>query len=145
MTIRELDDTYIEDLNRLGDWFLQYEYLLELAADIPGIPEGERRDEDKVNGCQSNVWLKTVYTDGHVRVLLDSDALIVRGMIAIIAGLFDDRTPEEIIAYHPRFIEETNIKNQISTDRFHGMESVIAGVQEFAGQCMDAAGAKASR
>ena len=69
----------------------------------------------------------------HVRA--DSEALIVRGIVSIAVSLLDGRTPEEIAAYRPRFVEETNIKRQISTDRFRGIHSVIETIQRFAAQC----------
>ncbi|MBE6009183.1 MAG: SufE family protein [Lachnospiraceae bacterium] len=132
MTIAELEDTFIDDLNMLGDWFLQYEYLLEISTELPKIPETERTDENKVPGCQSGVWLDIRYENGKVLVTADSDALIIRGILSVIVSLLSGRTPEEIVAYVPRFIEETNIKQQISTDRFNGIHSVIKSIQNIA-------------
>ena len=65
-------------------------------------------------------------------MLADSDALIIRGMLAVIVSLLDQRTPQEIISYKPRFLEETNLKQQISTDRFQGINSVITTIQQYA-------------
>lgn len=132
MTIRQLEDTFIEDLNMLGDWFMQYEYLLEISAELTHIPEELRSDDNKVSGCQSGVWLLLSYENGKVKVQADSDALIIRGILAVIVSLLNDRTPDEITAYQPRFIEETNVKNQISTDRFNGINSVIRSIQHYA-------------
>lgn len=132
MTIAELEDTFIEDLNMLGDWFLQYEYLLEISTDLPRIPEEKRSAENKVPGCQSGVWLLMSCEEGRVRVTADSDALIIRGILSVIVSLFDERTPEEIVAYVPRFIEETNIRQQITTDRFDGINSIINSIRNFA-------------
>lgn len=132
MTIAELEQTFIDDLNMLGDWFLQYEYLLEISTELPKIPEEKRTAENKVPGCQSGVWLDICQKDGKVFVTADSDALIIRGILSVIVSLLNDRTPEEIVAYVPRFIEETNIKQQISTDRFNGIHSVIQSIQNVA-------------
>ena len=132
LTIQQLEDTYIEDLNLLGDWFMQYEYLLEISAELPKIPEENRSEENKVHGCQSGVWLNLSREKEKVHVLADSDALIIRGMLAVIVSLLDQRTPEEIISYKPRFLEETNLKQQISTDRFQGINSVITTIQQYA-------------
>lgn len=132
MTIAELEQTFIDDLNMLGDWFLQYEYLLEISTELPKIPEEKRTAENKVPGCQSSVWLDICQKDGKVFVTADSDALIIRGILSVIVSLLNDRTPEEIVAYVPRFIEETNIKQQISTDRFNGIHSVIQSIQKVA-------------
>lgn len=132
LTIQQLEDTYIEDLNMLGDWFMQYEYLLEISAELPKIPEENRSEENKVHGCQSGVWLNLSMEKEKVHVLADSDALIIRGMLAVIVSLLDQRTPQEIISYKPRFLEETNLKQQISTDRFQGINSVITTIQQYA-------------
>lgn len=132
MTIAELEDTFIEDLNMLGDWFLQYEYLLEISTELPKIPEEKRSADNKVPGCQSGVWLLMSCEDGMVRVTADSDALIIRGILSVIVSLFNRRMPEEIVSYVPRFIEETNIKQQISTDRFDGIHSIIKSIQNYA-------------
>lgn len=132
MTIAELEQTFIDDLNMLGDWFLQYEYLLEISTELPKIPEEKRTAENKVPGCQSGVWLDICQKGGKVFVTADSDALIIRGILSVIVSLLNDRTPEEIVAYVPRFIEETNIKQQISTDRFNGIHSVIQSIQKVA-------------
>jgi len=137
MTISQLEDTFIEDINTLGDWFLQYQYLLELSVEMPKIPEDARSEENKVKGCQSGVWLLLSCKDGVVSVKADSDALIIRGILAIIVSLLDGRRAEEITAYEPRFISETNIKNQISTDRFAGIHSVIKTVQDYADRVGD--------
>lgn len=132
MTIAELEDTFIEDLNMLGDWFLQYEYLLEISTELPKIPEEKRSADNKVPGCQSGVWLLMSCEDGMVRVTADSDALIIRGILSVIVSLFNRRMPVEIVSYVPRFIEETNIKQQISTDRFDGIHSIIKSIQNYA-------------
>ncbi|MCC8079477.1 MAG: SufE family protein [Oscillospiraceae bacterium] len=137
LTIAEAENTYIDDLNTLGDWFLEYEYLLAISADLPHIPKQERTAERRVKGCQTGVWLLLRYEDGRVRIAADSDALIIRGIISIAVFLLDGRTPQEICAYTPRYVEQTDIKAQISTDRFHGIQSVIEEIKRFAAQQLE--------
>ena len=132
--IREIEDTYIEDLNLLEDWFLQYEYLLELSRELPRIPAEERTDDLRVKGCQSAMWIKLSYEKGRVYITGDSEALIIRGILAVIISLLNGRTPEEILSYEPRFIKETNIAKEISTDRFDGLHSVVRDIQLYAGR-----------
>lgn len=134
MSISELEDTFIEDLNQLDDWILQYDYLIEISADMPHVSAEERTDERRVHGCQSGVWVVTSFSGGRVRIRADSDALIIRGIISIIVTLLNGRTPGEIVAYRPRFISSTNIMKQISTDRFNGINSVLSLIQHFASQ-----------
>ena len=132
LTIQELENTYIEDLNLLEDWILQYEYLLRISSDLPRLSSEKRTEENKVHGCQSGVWLDLSWKNGRIKVAADSDAMIIRGIISIIVNLFQDRSPEEIVHYQPRFISETNIGRQISTDRFRGIHSVIRTIQDYA-------------
>lgn len=132
MTIQELENTYIEDLNMLGDWILQYEYLLRLSSGLTRMEESKKTEENKVKGCQSGVWLELSCADGKVRVQADSDAMIIRGIVSIIVSLLDSRTPAEVAEYRPEFIGKTNIGRQISTDRFRGIHSIICAIQEFA-------------
>ncbi|MCU6761462.1 Uncharacterized sufE-like protein ygdK [uncultured Roseburia sp.] len=134
LTITRLEETYMDDLNLLDDWFLQYEYLLEISSDLPHIPKELRTEENKVHGCQSGVWLLLSEDNGRIYVQADSEALIIRGMLAVIVSLLNGRKADEIVCYTPRFIEETNLKTQISTDRFHGIHEVIKNIQNFAGK-----------
>ena len=132
MTISEVEQTYIDDLNMLDDWFLQYEYLLEISSDMQTIPKNEKTDENKVKGCQSGVWLVLKCVGDKLHVEADSYALIIRGILAIIVGIFDGRSKDEIASFTPSFIEKTNIKKQISTDRFNGINSVMDTIINFA-------------
>ena len=135
MTIYQLEDTYIQDLNDLDDWFLQYEYLLAISADMPRIADNERTPERKVPGCQSGVWLILNYQDGCVHIQADSEALIIRGIVSIYVQLLNGRTPKEILGYTPRFIERTNIRKQVSTDRFRGLNYIFSEIRNFAATC----------
>jgi len=142
MTIIQLEDTFIEDINSLEDWFLQYEYLLEISADMPRVKEEERTEENRIPGCQSGVWVLFGFSDGRIRLRADSEALIVRGLVSIYVQLLNGRTPKEVLEFRPRFIEETNIKKQISTDRFHGLHAILERIQGFAAECNDAENTK---
>ncbi len=132
LSIEEAEQSYIDDLNTLEDWFLQYEYLLRISADLPRIPPERRTEDKRVRGCQSGVWLELEYDGGCVRVRADSEALIIRGILSIAVYLLNGRSPGEIAAWDPRYIRETNIRKQISTDRFNGLSSVIDTVKAFA-------------
>lgn len=132
LSIEEAEQSYIDDLNTLEDWFLQYEYLLRISADLPRIPPERRTEDKRVRGCQSGVWLELEYAGGCVTVRADSEALIIRGILSIAVYLLTGRSPGEIAAWEPRYIRETNIRKQISTDRFKGLSSVIDTVKTFA-------------
>ncbi|MGN1001144.1 MAG: SufE family protein [Oscillospiraceae bacterium] len=132
LTLLEMEDSFIRDLNELGDWFLQYEYLLAISGELPHIPAEERTEDRRVQGCQSGVWLKLSCREGRIRVLADSDPLIIRGLLAIIVFTLDGRAPEEVASYEPRFLTATGLQKQISVDRFNGINSVISTIKDFA-------------
>lgn len=137
LTLREMEDSFIRDLNELGDWFLQYEYLLAISGELAHIPAEERTEERRVQGCQSGVWLKLSCREGRIRVLADSDPLIIRGLLAIIVFTLDGRTPEEVASYEPRFLTQTELHRQISTDRFRGLNAVVGAIRDFAAACVE--------
>jgi len=134
-TIEEMQQAFIGDFNELGDWFLQYEYLLRLTASMESVSESERREENRIKGCQAKVWVVAACDGPRLRIRGDSDALIVKGMLAVVIQLLNNRTPDEIMKADIRFLEETDLRSQISTDRFHGMQTVVAGIKEYARDC----------
>lgn len=133
-TIQNLQDEFVRDFNEIGDWMFQYSSLLELIPDMkPVLPE-EKNDNTLIHGCQAKLWIVTEYdrvTD-MVSVRADSDALIVKGIVAVIVALFDERHPDEICEANIDFLERTPLREQISTDRFNGMQMVIGRIREFA-------------
>ncbi len=133
-SIQELQDEFVRDFNEIGDWMFQYSSLLELIPDMkPVLPE-EKNDEAMIHGCQAKLWVVTEYDSKEDLVLVraDSDALIVKGIVAVIVALFDERHPEEICESEINFLERTPLQEQISTDRFKGMQMVIGRIREFA-------------
>lgn len=130
-TIEEEQEEFIHDFNELGDWMTQYSCLLELSADLPALSEEQKTPEHLIPGCQATLWLVLSCQDGLVSVQADSESLIVKGIVAVIAALFDRRTPEEILHAKIDFLERTSLQQQISADRFHGMKSVIQAIQDY--------------
>lgn len=124
----------IDTLNELEDWFLQYEYLVEMTAFMAKLSENEKTESNHVSGCQSNVWLIAEYTDGQVWVRAFSDSLLIRGILAVILSLINGRTPPEIVAWKMRLIETTALKEQLASDRFKGMQTIVAQIKKFATQ-----------
>lgn len=123
---------FISDFNELDDWLLQYEYLLELTALMEPVTAEEKNSANKVAGCQSNVWLVLNYDGGVVKIRAHSDALIIRGILAVLVDLLNGCTCAEILDYEMRFIERTALKSQLSTDRFKGMALVLQRLKAFA-------------
>lgn len=124
------EQKFIEEFNELEDWMFQYEYLLELAGGLEKLPGEFRSEAYRVKDCQSGVWLKTeISEDGIANILADSEALIIKGLVAIPVSLLNGRSAEEISDYVPRFLDETQLHRQISTDRFKGILSVIDAIR----------------
>ena len=135
-SIKEEQEEFIRDFNELEDWMFQYECLLGLTAEMePLLPE-EKNKDTLIEGCQAKLWVVTTWDSGKVRVRADSEALIVKGIVAVIVALLDDRTPEEICEAELDFLDRTPIRSQISADRFHGMQKVIRKICRFARQQM---------
>ena len=133
MTIREQEDLLIAEFRDLGDWFSQYEYLLELTAQLPHMDSDMRTDSHRIPGCQSGVWLWLHRTPQNlIQVQIDSDSLILKGILCLFVILFDNRPAAEIVQHHSTLIEQTALKEQLSTDRFHGIQSVIQIIQAYA-------------
>ena len=132
MTIQEHEQCVIHDLNELDDWFLQYQYLLELGGTLEALVPEERTDNNRVRGCQSALWLVMNQQNGRIFVRGDSDALIMKGILAVIISLLNGRSCQEILDYSMCFVEQTTLRAQLSTDRFRGIGSVIGRIQEFA-------------
>lgn len=133
MTIQEQETSLIEEFNVLGDWFSQYEYLLSFAAELPVVEVSRRTDQHRIPGCQSGVWLWLQQReDGTICVEVESDSLILKGILSLYVLLYDKRTPDEIVDFQPNLLQKTALKEQLSTDRFRGIQSVVDIIRNFA-------------
>jgi len=121
----------VEEFELLGDWEERYRYVIELGRELAPLTDAERSDANKVRGCASQVWLVTEpQADGTVRFRGDSDAHIVRGLIAILLRLFSDRPPGEILAFDPHAaFERLGLTGALSTQRSNGLASMVARIR----------------
>lgn len=126
-----------ESIQFLSDWEDKYSYILELGDSLPGIPESERRPEYLVEGCQSSVWLLTEY-DSREDILslqMDSDAHIVRGLIAILLTVYSDRSPQDILSFGiTDFFDELDLLKHLSPIRGNGLRALIQKIRSVASQ-----------
>jgi cysteine desulfuration protein SufE len=115
----------------LGDWEERYRYVIDLGRDLAPLTDAERSDANKVRGCASQVWLVTEpQADGTVKFRGDSDAHIVRGLIAILLRLFSGRRPTEIVAFDaPAAFEALGLKGALSQQRSNGLASMLARIR----------------
>lgn len=115
-----------EDFAFLDDWEDKYRYVIELGKKLPDLPEDKRTEENKVRGCVSQVWLDTKTDAGRLHFEGDSDAMIVRGLVAILLAIYQDRTPEEILATDAREIfTELGLKDHLTPQRSNGFVSMV--------------------
>ncbi len=126
MNIAEIRD----DFAFLDDWEDKYRYVIELGKSLPEMPETAKTDANKVRGCVSQVWLETSYTDGLLHFTGDSDAMIVRGLVAILLAIYQDRTPQQVLATDAREVfEELGLKDHLTPQRSNGFASMVERIQ----------------
>ena len=128
----EVLDEIVEEFELFDDWTERYKYIIDLGRKLPGIPEEYRTEEYKVRGCQSQVWLHADLTGGVVRYQAESDAAIVRGLIALTLRLYSGRTPDEILATAPEFIDRIGMNEHLSMTRSNGLQAVVKRIKMYA-------------
>jgi cysteine desulfuration protein SufE len=137
-------DQIIQDFSYLGEWEDRYRYLIELGRKLEPLPEAQRTAENKVSGCASQVWLWTRDADDgqpRLRFVGDSDAHIVRGLMAILIALFDNKTPAEIVATDPEALfSKLDLRAHLSSQRSNGLRSMVARIKADAREALASAG-----
>ena len=131
MTIEQAEQEFIQAFNSLEDWLMQYEYLLELAGAAPAPAEEEKNEDTRLKGCQSNAWVVLGDDGARLHIAVDSDALIIRGILGVFSLLLQDRTLEEGAAARLTFLEATALHEQLSTDRFSAMTGVAGQIRSY--------------
>jgi len=132
MDIAEIQQEIIEEFAGLGEWMERYNYLIELGKNLPMIDQACRNDEYLIRGCQSRVWLNAELQDGRIHYTADSDAIITKGIAALMVRVFTGHTPDEILAADLRFIEEIGLKEHLSPTRSNGMVAMINQIRYYA-------------
>ena len=132
MTINERQDEVIEDFSGLDDWMDRYQLLIDLGNDQEPLDPKYKTDQNLIDGCQSRVWLQADY-DGHLlHFQAESDALIVKGIIALLIRVLSDSTPEEILAADLYFIDRIGLKDHLSPTRSNGLVAMIKQIRMYA-------------
>ena len=132
MTIENLQQNLIQDFSFFEDWTQRYEYMIELSKGLEKMDEQMKNDKNIIKGCQSKVWLHAELNKGKIKFLADSEAIITRGIIAILLTIFNNRTPEEIIESDTNFIEKIGLKEHLSPNRANGLYSMIKQIKFYA-------------
>tara|TARA_A200000113_G_C8866601_1_gene355017 strand:- start:1771 stop:2187 length:417 start_codon:yes stop_codon:yes gene_type:complete len=132
MTIENLQQNLIQDFEFFEDWTQKYEYMIELSKGLDKMDKEMKSDKNIIKGCQSKVWLHADYSDGKIKFLADSEAIITRGIIAILLMVFNNKTPDEIINSDISFIEKIGLKEHLSPNRANGLYSMIKQIKFYA-------------
>ena len=132
MTIENLQQNLIQDFSFFEDWTQRYEYMIELSKGLEKMDVQMKNDKNIIKGCQSKVWLHAELNNGKIKFLADSEAIITRGIIAILLTIFNNRTPEEIIESDTNFIEKIGLKEHLSPNRANGLYSMIKQIKFYA-------------
>lgn len=114
------------------DWMQRYEYIIDLGKNLPLIDERYKTDENIIKGCQSKVWLHAEAKDGKVAFTADSDAILTKGIIAILIRVFSGHSPQEILNADTEFINEIGLKEHLSPTRANGLVSMIKQIKMYA-------------
>ncbi len=132
MTIKEKQEKLVEEFSIFDDWEDKYKLIIEKAKSAESFPEEERTDKNKIDGCQSQVWLTAKYENGKVKFYADSDAVLVKGMTAILTYVYSGHTPDEILNSPPEFLNKIGITDHLSPTRKNGLNAMLKQIQLYA-------------
>lgn len=131
-SIQETQQEIVEEFEMFEDWMQKYEYLIELGKSLPLIAEEYKTEDNLIKGCQSKVWLHAEHDGNKVTYTADSDAIITKGLIALMIRSLSDQTPEEIVEADMSFVDKVGLKEHLSPTRANGLVSMIKQMKYYA-------------
>ncbi len=132
MTINEIQDEVIEEFSDFTDWMDKYQLLIDLGNEQPVLDERYKTESNLIDGCQSRVWLQADYVDGKIKFTAESDALIVKGIIALLIRVLSGHTPQEILDANLYFIDRIGLKEHLSPTRSNGLLAMVKQIRMYA-------------
>ena len=132
MTINEIQDEIIEEFSGFEDWMDKYQLLIDLGNEQEPLDEKYKTEQNLIDGCQSRVWLVADFADGKIHFSAESDALIVKGIVALLIRVLSDHTPQEILDADLYFIEEIGLKEHLSPTRSNGLVAMVKQMRVYA-------------
>ncbi len=132
MTINEIQDEIIDEFSGLDDWMDKYQLLIDLGNEQEPLDEKYKIESNLIDGCQSRVWLQADYIDGKINFSAESDALIVKGIVALLIRVLSGHTPQEILDADLYFIEEIGLKEHLSPTRSNGLLAMVKQMRVYA-------------
>ncbi|HMU12810.1 MAG: SufE family protein [Bacteroidetes bacterium] len=132
MSLAQTQQDLVEEFALFTDWQDRYEHLIELGKDLPLIAPENKVDANLVRGCQSRVWLHAELKNGVVHLTADSDAMITKGIVALLVRVYNDRTPQEILGASTDFIDRIGLREHLSPNRANGLSAMIDQMKRYA-------------
>ncbi|WP_269686124.1 SufE family protein [Flavobacterium lacustre] len=132
MTIKEIQDEIIDEFSLFDDWMQRYEYIIDLGKSLPLIEEEAKTDENLIKGCQSKVWLQGQQAGDKIVFTADSDAILTKGIIAILIRAFSNQKAADILDADMDFIDAIGLKEHLSPTRANGLVSMIKNIKMYA-------------
>jgi cysteine desulfuration protein SufE len=132
MTINEIQDEIIDEFSGFDDWMDKYQLLIDLGNEQEPLAEKYKTEQNLIDGCQSRVWLQADFVDGKIHFSAESDALIVKGIVALLIRVLSDHTPQEILDADLYFIEEIGLKDHLSPTRSNGLVAMVKQIRVYA-------------
>jgi cysteine desulfuration protein SufE len=132
MTIENIQQEIIEEFSVYEDWMDKYSYLIELGNDLKDLDPKQKNDQHLIKGCQSRVWLVSEFKDGKIYFEGESDAVIVKGLVALLLRVVSGRTPEEIMENNLHFVDDIGLKQHLSPTRSNGLVAMIKQIKLYA-------------
>jgi cysteine desulfuration protein SufE len=132
MTIAQTQQELIDEFAMFSDWQDRYEHLIELGKDLPLIAPEHKVEDNLVRGCQSRVWLAAEPKEDLVHFTADSDAMITKGIVALLVRVYNDRTPQEILGASTEFIDRIGLREHLSPNRANGLSAMLDQMKRYA-------------
>ena len=137
--VREAQQEIIDEFSLFDDWMDRYQYLIDLGRRLPEFPAELRTEENRIRGCQSQVWFVADKRDGRLEFRAISDAAIVSGLIALLLRVYSGRRPREILDTQPDFVTALQLETHLSPTRSNGLSSMLEAIRRFAAEALQAA------
>ena len=132
MTIEDIQQEIIDEFSIYEDWMDKYSYLIELGNELKELDPKQKTDQNLIKGCQSRVWLVPEFRDGKIYFEGESDAVIVKGLVALLLRVVSGRTPEELIESNLHFVDDIGLKQHLSPTRSNGLLAMIKQIKLYA-------------
>ena len=132
MTIKEIQNEIVDEFSMFDDWMQRYEYIIDLGKSLPLIEEGAKTDENLIKGCRSKVWLQGQQAGNKIVFTADSDAILTKGIIAILIRAFSNQKAADILDADMDFIDAIGLKEHLSPTRANGLVSMIKNIKMYA-------------